>query len=489
MVKCSNLSILQITKKKLTLTLNVDGVKLSKNSQTTIWPILLVVNEIPPNSRFKIENVIIAGVWPGPSKPSRGEIRLLLRPFIDELLYLESGYIFDFHDGTTDKVQVYLIGACCDKPAQAILQCISEPTAAFGCGRCEVSGFMVPTKNDGNVRSFSMDYDNTINVTKRSNKRYDELITIYQLQQQLKDLWPNKKKLPDVLIDEQREKGIVGVCLFRDLTYFDVGRSFMSDSLHNVYIGAFKRMLDLWLNKKYRKENWNIVKHLKKLAELFSSLRLPSTTTRRPRSLLDYHKFKGNELRVHLLFGHRIFYRVLQQRYYNHLLQLVVLMHLAEKRKIDNVDLKIIQQLSRSIVVSFPELYSDRHCVQVVHSVLHIGDTVDDFGPITNYTTFQFENDLGKFNGTCNFGRIRSIVTIDEAQRIIYVAQLQNVLPLICSLDESTKYEFSGIQIAPKVLSSFILIDVDDIIEKTVLFESPTLATCVYRFPNLIHSS
>ncbi|CAF1619215.1 unnamed protein product [Rotaria magnacalcarata] len=98
---------------------------------------------------------------------------------------------------------------------------------------------MVPTKNDGNVRSFSMDYDNTINVTKRSNKRYDELITIYQLQQQLKDLWPNKKKLPDVLIDEQREKGIVGVCLFRDLTYFDVGRSFMSDSLHNVYIGAF----------------------------------------------------------------------------------------------------------------------------------------------------------------------------------------------------------------------------------------------------------
>ncbi|CAF4467278.1 unnamed protein product [Rotaria magnacalcarata] len=248
-------------------------------------------------------------------------------------------------------------------------------------------------------------------------------------------------------------------------------------------------MLDLWLNKKYRKENWNIVKHLKKLAELFSSLRLPSTTTRRPRSLLDYHKFKGNELRVLLLFGHRIFYRVLQQRYYNHLLQLVVLMHLAEKRKIDNVDLKIIQQLSRSFVVSFPELYSDRHCVQVVQSVLHIGDTVDDFGPMTNYTTFQFENDLGKFNGTCNFGRIRSIVTIDEAQPISYVAQLQNVLPLICSLDESIKYEFSGIQIAPKVLSSFILIDVDDIIEKTVLFESPTLATCVYRFPNLIHSS
>ncbi|CAF1341599.1 unnamed protein product [Rotaria sp. Silwood1] len=124
----------------LSLTINIDGVQPSKGCQTTIWPILLVINEIPPNLRFKLENVVLAAVWPGPSKPSRDEVRLLFRPAIDELIHLENGHPFHLSDGNIHILHVYLIGACCDKPAQALSQCISEPTAAFGCGRCEVEG-------------------------------------------------------------------------------------------------------------------------------------------------------------------------------------------------------------------------------------------------------------------------------------------------------------------------------------------------------------
>ena len=91
----------------------------------------------------------------------------------------------------------------------------------------------------GYVRSFAISDDDIDNISTRSNARYDELYQLVQLHKQLRDLWPNKKKLQDEFIDPQREKGIAGVCLFRELTYFDAGRSFMSDSLHNVYIGAF----------------------------------------------------------------------------------------------------------------------------------------------------------------------------------------------------------------------------------------------------------
>ena len=59
---------------------------------------------------------------------------------IGELAELERGYQFRLPNGYIHMVQVYLIGACCNKPAQALLQCISEPAAAFGCGRCEVEG-------------------------------------------------------------------------------------------------------------------------------------------------------------------------------------------------------------------------------------------------------------------------------------------------------------------------------------------------------------
>ena len=155
-------------------------------------------------------------------------------------------------------------------------------------------------------------------------------------------------------------------------------------------------MLGLWLDKENRYEEWSVAGKITELSDLFRRVRLPSTTTRLPRSLIDYKKFKANELRVLLLFGHIIFQKVLRKRFYDHLLQLVVILHLAEGREIDKLDIDIITRLSNAFVIRFSELYTDRHCVSVVHSVIHIGETVKDFGSLANYTTFQFENDIGK---------------------------------------------------------------------------------------------
>ena len=130
----------------ITLTVNVDGIQPNQGSNQSIWPIVLVINELPMFRRFSPENVILAGVWPGPSKPSRNEMALFLQPLVDELSYLEAGN--DFLVPASDissspqmkRIRVFLIGACCDKPAQALIQNIPEPIAAIGCGRCEIEG-------------------------------------------------------------------------------------------------------------------------------------------------------------------------------------------------------------------------------------------------------------------------------------------------------------------------------------------------------------
>ncbi|CAF4363060.1 unnamed protein product [Rotaria socialis] len=126
----------------LALTLNVDRIQPNKGSQKTIWPILLVINELPLKRRFAIENIILAGVWPGPSKPSRTEMSLFFRPLVEELVTLEQGAKFQYQDdnNSSTSARIFLIGACCDKPAQALLQFLPEPIATFGCGRCEVEG-------------------------------------------------------------------------------------------------------------------------------------------------------------------------------------------------------------------------------------------------------------------------------------------------------------------------------------------------------------
>ena len=117
-------------------------------------------------------------------------------------------------------------------------------------------GFIVPTVKGSSVRSFAISDDDIDNISTRSIERYDELHQLVQLHKQVRDLWPNKKRLQNEFIDPQREKGIAGVCLFRELTDFDVGHSFMSDSLHNVYIGAFVSEQSLRYLTKTQMRKW-----------------------------------------------------------------------------------------------------------------------------------------------------------------------------------------------------------------------------------------
>lgn len=128
----------------ITLTMNVDGVQPNKGSDQSIWPVLLVVNEVNLKKRYSLENVIIAGIWPGPSKPSRTQMSLLFKYIVLELQELEKGHVFELYSSDQDydskTIKVFLIAACCDKPAQCLIQCLADPTAFFGCGHCEIEG-------------------------------------------------------------------------------------------------------------------------------------------------------------------------------------------------------------------------------------------------------------------------------------------------------------------------------------------------------------
>ena len=154
--------------------------------------------------------------------------------------------------------------------------------------------------------------------------------------------------------------------------------------------------MNLWLSTSYKHKTWSIIKHLPDIVIDFSKLKFPSTTTRHPRSLSQWQKLKGSELRVILLFGDVIFKKYLKHTYYHHLMQLVMTMHYAKASSVDYEDIERINRLTKSFVSKFSTLYGVRHVVQVVHSIAHIGSTVADYGPLSSFTTFNFENDLGK---------------------------------------------------------------------------------------------
>lgn len=69
----------------MALSLSTDGVPLYKSSRVSMWPVFLVVLNLPPHIRMNASNVILCGVWVGPSKPI---MNLLLDPiarYLEEL--------------------------------------------------------------------------------------------------------------------------------------------------------------------------------------------------------------------------------------------------------------------------------------------------------------------------------------------------------------------------------------------------------------------
>ena len=79
----------------ITLTMNIDGVCPNRDSTLSIWPIFLVINEIRRSKRFALENLVIAGIWPGPSKPSREQMFTFFVDVVQELRVLEEGREFE----------------------------------------------------------------------------------------------------------------------------------------------------------------------------------------------------------------------------------------------------------------------------------------------------------------------------------------------------------------------------------------------------------
>lgn len=69
-------------KTNLALSLNTDGVPLYKSSTWSLWPVFLTILNLPASIRMKAENVLLIGLWYGPSKPP---MKLLLEPVLESL--------------------------------------------------------------------------------------------------------------------------------------------------------------------------------------------------------------------------------------------------------------------------------------------------------------------------------------------------------------------------------------------------------------------
>ncbi|CAF3954721.1 unnamed protein product, partial [Rotaria sp. Silwood1] len=100
--------------------------------------------------------------------------------------------------------------------------------------------------------------------------------------------------------------GHLGHCPLTTLKYINYGKSFLTDSLHTIYGGGFKRLMQLLFDRKYRKQEWSLFKKINHIDELLSHIKIPSTTQRIDKDFINtVHgtvHFAKQLIRQHVLF-------------------------------------------------------------------------------------------------------------------------------------------------------------------------------------------
>ena len=148
-----------------TLILNTDGAPLFNSSTYSIWPIFVMVNELPVHVRTK--ELILVALWFGKDKPN---MNVFLGPFVDQMNTLATKGVQCKINNKEVNVKVFTKVCCVDSVARAPVQGFSQFNGSYGCNQCLHPGEWVQNKKKPNNRgSENIEYPLQNKVPKNRN--------------------------------------------------------------------------------------------------------------------------------------------------------------------------------------------------------------------------------------------------------------------------------------------------------------------------------
>lgn len=378
--------------KYLSITFNSDGVSLQKSNTSSLWPIQLLCNFLPPKLRYRRNNIMIAGLYYGKHKPNFTDF---LRPLGEEITELQTSGIAieDQH------LCVFVTHASLDLPAKADVQNTVHHNGYYACMFCYHPGELIGTRVKYTYKPHQ--------YRPRTDKEMIQLMNEVHANKEL--------KLKNGI------KGISPTIIFKN---FDQVWSFGIDYMHCVLLGVVPDLLDFWLHSSSHKNAFYIVKNQRdRLNKRMESIKLPRSFSRRIRST-DYRaQYKANELRSLLLYVLRVCLDgILDSKYVNHFQLLSAALYILLKTKITDEELEIASNKLDEFVKNFEKYYGKSKMTLNVHLLTHLVESTKHLGPLWSHSMFAFEDNNAKLasyvNGTtCVLHQISKKYLLEHAER------------------------------------------------------------------------
>ncbi|KAH9385067.1 hypothetical protein HPB48_027121 [Haemaphysalis longicornis] len=353
---------------RISFTLNADGTPLFRSSATAIWPIQLVINEVPPAQRMK--KLVLAALWFGRDKP---KMELFQGAFVDAMNGLgDEGFPLEF-EGEEKIFRAFCLCSAVDSVARAPMQGVTQFNGHYGCNWC-----LQDPEKVGRVLKYTVQID------------AEERTEAQMLRDMELAVAGDGKTFPN---------GVKTVSPLINLEHFNIVWGFVPDYMHCILLGLGRQFLELWL--KGNNPLFNISGSEKTLSCKLLSIAPPKEVKRMPRALKDRSSWKAKELESWILFySLPVLEGVLARPYVQHWACLVEALHILLAKSISELDLLVAEELLVEFHVKTEYLYGKEAMTYNLHQLNHIGKSVRQWGPLWAHSAFPFESGNGSLKAT-----------------------------------------------------------------------------------------
>lgn len=264
----------------LSFTLNTDGIPIFKSSKYSIWPVYLMVNELPFKMRKKSENMLFCGLWYSDTKPF---MSMFSKPLHKSLKNLESQGIHMQVDDNEVICKCHLICITADLPAKSLLMNMNQFNGAYCCCYCLEKGNTFRTKKGGSVHIFPFNSDSPFGKSREHHNSINDAKEAVRTQSTI--------------------NGIKGPSFLMCLESFDFVKGVTIDYMHGALLGITKLLINLWFSGTYSKEDFSLASNGGIIDKRLLNIKPPAYILRVPRTITNHFKYwKASELRSWLFF-------------------------------------------------------------------------------------------------------------------------------------------------------------------------------------------
>ena len=200
------------------------GAAIFSSSNFSIWPLQLMVNELPYVIRRKHIHVLLAGLWFGSGKPNFDSF---LKPIIEEMNVLSSeGLQWTDKDSHPIISKIFPGPLTCDSVARCQLQEIMQFNGKFGCSWCLHPGEQVQ-KGNGHTNVYAL---SELNQLPRKRDEHSFKLDC------------------EAAVEANRPvHGVKRPSILLLICHFNIISGFVVDYMHTVCLGVARTLTSLWL--------------------------------------------------------------------------------------------------------------------------------------------------------------------------------------------------------------------------------------------------